>query len=219
MVFLLYVAGRAPHSADAIANLRRLCARYLRRPASSATSVTNRSSSARSVSRRPTMPEPDDEIARLVRSLAEAEAALADALTSGLDAVVLPEGHVFLLRAAQQALIESEARATERAALLEGVLASAPDAILNVDAEGKVLFANRVACDTRAESLVGTWWLEDVDADHRDALAQAFQSVIETGRSRVIEGPGPAEPATVPLPGFRATSRRSRGTAAWPGRS
>jgi len=141
--------------------------------------------------------EVDPSVPELVRRLADAEAALRAALAADIDAIVLPEGHTYLLADAQQALVASEARTRKQAAVLEAVLTSAPDYIAHVSLDGTILFVNRGLPPLGRECLVGTPWLSYAPSEHRASLKEVFDSVVATGTTREHEGYGQGPDGTV----------------------
>jgi PAS domain S-box-containing protein len=133
----------------------------------------------------------DEDLPQLIARLAEAEAALEGAMQGQIDAVVHGEGYSYLLHEAQLALVHSEARARDDAALLDAVIRSAPDLVLYVGADGTVRWANQAMPDFPAERLVGRHWLTFVATDQRGPMEAVFQRVIATGEPGSLDGPGP----------------------------
>jgi PAS domain S-box-containing protein len=132
--------------------------------------------------------EREGEIAGLVARLAQAEAAVAAAMAGQVDSIVDPSGQSYLLREAQQALLQSEARAKEHAALLDAVVRSATDFIAFIDREGILRWLNRLPAHLADEEVVGAHWLTFSAADDRAGLQRIFASVIASGEPAHHEG-------------------------------
>lgn len=135
----------------------------------------------------------DDDLPKLIARLAEAEAALEGVVGGQIDAVVHGEGYSYLLHEAQMALVLSEARAKDDAALLEAVIRSVPDLTVYVAADGVIHWINQALPELPAEKIVGKHWLTAVPLDQRPALEQVFRHVLETGEPGSLDGPGPIE--------------------------
>jgi PAS domain S-box-containing protein len=137
------------------------------------------------------------EITRLVERLTQAEADLAAAMAGEVDSIVDPEGHSYLLRAAQQALRLSEARAKEQAALLSAIFDSAPDFITYVGIDRRIRYSNKVLPDLAPSDLIGTDWISLQLPDQQDALRRVFDAVVSSGEPGSYEGPGRGADGTV----------------------
>jgi len=135
----------------------------------------------------------DDDLPKLIARLAEAEAVLERAVGDQIDAVVHGEGYSYLLHEAQMALVLSEARARDDAALLEAVIRSAPDLVVYVAADGIIHWINDAMPELPANRVVGKHWLRSVPPDQRAALQQIFHRVLETGEPGSLDGPGQSE--------------------------
>jgi len=135
----------------------------------------------------------DDDLPKLIARLAQAEAALEGAVGDKIEAVVHDTGYSYLLHEAQMALVLSEARARDDAALLEAVIRSAPDLVVYVAADGIVHWVNRALTTLPADKVVGKHWLAHVPEDQRPALEQVFRQVLETGQPGSFDGPGQIE--------------------------
>jgi PAS domain S-box-containing protein len=128
----------------------------------------------------------EDELFRLVERLVETDEALAE-IVGNIDAVLLPEGQSYLLRAAQRALVESEARAKAQASFLEALIASLPDVVEYIDLDHRVLFANRVLPEYGRNDVVGADWLSLVPELVRAELAGILAAVASQGQTAVHE--------------------------------
>jgi len=132
-----------------------------------------------------------DDLPQLIARLAQAESTLERTLRGRIDAVVLGSGYSYLLHEAQVALVLSEARAKEDAALLTAVLLSAPDLVTYVGADGVVRWTNATAADTLVEAPVGSPWLRFAAPEQRPELEAVFAEVLATGAPATFDGPGP----------------------------
>ncbi len=137
-----------------------------------------------------------NEVKRLIAQLSQAESELVAAMGK-VDSVVDPGGHVYLLRHAQKALLVSESRAQEQAALLSAILDSSPDYITCLDLDRRVLFANRIGADFSRDEVMGADWLALQLPDQREALGRIFDRVVATGEPASFEGPGHGPAATI----------------------
>jgi signal transduction histidine kinase len=147
---------------------------------------------------RPSAPSPgaddgDDDLPKLIARLAEAEAALEGSVGAQMDTAVAGAGYSYLLHEAQMALVLSEARARDDAALLEAVIRSAPDLVVYVAADGIVHWINRPLSALPADKVVGKHWLAHVPEDQRAPMEQVFRHVLETGEPGSLDGPGQIE--------------------------
>jgi PAS domain S-box-containing protein len=90
----------------------------------------------------------------------------------------------------------AEARAASHAALLDAILANAPDVVFHIDLDGTLRFVNRDALGKRAAELVGTKWTDHVSGSDRDAVRTALAQVARGERAgfetRQIASGGPA---------------------------
>lgn len=131
-------------------------------------------------------------LTELVRKLADAEEDLAVALDGTVDSIIDTRGHTYLLRAAQQALLASEATAKEQAALLQTIFDHAPAFIKYVGVDGRIRYVNKTPPGLEVESLVGMDWLSFKPEHFRGELQRVFDSVVATGTPVTFEGPGPS---------------------------
>src|SRR5438477_12997494 len=74
--------------------------------------------------------ERDEDLPRLIAKLAQASASLEESRNGRIDALGDPVAFSHLLDEAQAALVESDERARDEAALLDALLRSAPDIIV-----------------------------------------------------------------------------------------
>jgi PAS domain S-box-containing protein len=144
----------------------------------------------------------DDDLPQLIARLAAAESALERTVRGQVDAVVHGTGYSYLLHEAQVALVHSEARAKEDAALLAAVLRSAPDLVTYVGADGIVRWANATVPGTPPDAVIGAHWLRFAVPEQRPQLEAVFARVLATGEAASFDGPGPI--------GGGATGWRSR---------
>src|SRR4051812_2746917 len=135
--------------------------------------------------------EPDEDLPLLIAKLANASALLEKARNGRIDAVGDPVAFSYLLHEAQAALVESDERAKEEAALLDAVLRSAPDIIVYVAADGTVRWSNQPIPDHPLESFIGAHWLSFAAPTQRAELERIFADVLVTGEPGSFDGPGP----------------------------
>jgi PAS domain S-box-containing protein len=106
--------------------------------------------------------------------------------------------HVLALARVYAEREQAERRATEHAALLDALVASAPDIVLNVDLDGTIRFVNR-SNDRKIEEVLGTSWFGYFPSDQQGTLRAAMARMLETG--------GPTE--------FEVQAARPDGTVGW----
>ncbi|HEY8926116.1 MAG TPA: ATP-binding protein [Polyangia bacterium] len=133
----------------------------------------------------------EDDLPQLIARLAQAESALERTVRGRVDAAIHGAGYSYLLHEAQVALVHSEARAKEDAALLAAVLRSAPDLVTYVGADGIVRWTNTTVPGTPAEAVIGSHWLRFAVAERRSQLEAVFAQVLSTGEPASFDGPGP----------------------------
>jgi PAS domain S-box-containing protein len=127
------------------------------------------------------------ELAQLLQRLDVAERELTDVLEGNAGAVAHPEGWTALLHEVQLALIESEAQAKENAAVVEAILASTPDTLLEVDAEGTIRFANKLFADAAGGAVIGRSWLDYSPAEQHEPMQNALACALANGTSSSFE--------------------------------
>jgi PAS domain S-box-containing protein len=88
---------------------------------------------------------------------------------------------------AEAARDEARRQASERAALLDALFASAPDAVVQLELDGAIREVNRSTGLFGVELAAGASWLTSGPLEHRAAMAQSFQSVIATGQPTSFE--------------------------------
>jgi PAS domain S-box-containing protein len=132
------------------------------------------------------------DVMQLVERLSQAESELAEAVAGNLDSIVSSAGESYLLRAAQQALLESEALAQEQASLLAAVLENAPDYVVYAGTDRRIRYANKVPPNflEEGEAVIGADWLLFCPSDQRDAIKRVFEDVVATGEGSTLDGPG-----------------------------
>jgi PAS domain S-box-containing protein len=135
--------------------------------------------------------EPDEDLPRLIAKLAEASALLEEARNGRMDTLGDPVAFSYLLHEAKTALVESDERAKEEAALLEAVVRSAPDIIVYVAADGTVRWSNQPLPGHPVEAIVGAHWVSLAAPTQRDDLERVFAEVLATGEPGSFDGPGP----------------------------
>jgi len=82
----------------------------------------------------------------------------------------------------------AEHQAARQAALLEAVIDSAPDYVLQLDLDGRIQFINRIDAPNDPQSVIGQNWFERIaDVDQRARARQAFDQVLETGLASGFE--------------------------------
>jgi len=81
----------------------------------------------------------------------------------------------------------AEQSAARHAALLEAVVDSAPDYVIQLGLDGVVQFVNRADRPLRPDDIVGTVWFDRIVADQRQHAREAFDAVIHTGEPAGFE--------------------------------
>lgn len=94
---------------------------------------------------------------------------------------------VLTLARAYSALEAAEQKAEEHAAVLEAVVESAPDTVMQLDLEGTIGFMNRVDPPNTIEQLLGANWFERISPEQRAKARAAFDSVIKHGKPVELE--------------------------------
>lgn len=102
--------------------------------------------------------------------------------------VPLPEGEVLAIvrditqrKRMEDALRDSEER-------WRSLVENAPDRIITVDRDGKILYFNRAAPDVPGQNLLGQSVYDLAPSRHRDLLRRAIESVFERGEQLSFEG-------------------------------
>jgi PAS domain S-box-containing protein len=72
----------------------------------------------------------------------------------------------------------AERKAADHAALLAAVVESAPDFVVQLDLDAKIVFLNRTNAGGSVEEVYGRTWFEMIDTDQRDKAAGAFAVAI-----------------------------------------
>jgi PAS domain S-box-containing protein len=85
---------------------------------------------------------------------------------------------VLTLSRAYAAAETAERKAAEHAALLAAVVESAPDTVIQLDTNGKVVFINRVTPPHTPEDVIGKAWLELIETNQRDKVQAAFAAAL-----------------------------------------
>ena len=86
----------------------------------------------------------------------------------------------------------AEKRAAEHAALLEAVVDSAPDIILQVATDGRILYANRAVRGIPPEALVGKSFFELPPQQQAFEIRATFERVVHTAEPAGYETQGPS---------------------------
>ncbi|HUS28253.1 MAG TPA: response regulator [Kofleriaceae bacterium] len=73
---------------------------------------------------------------------------------------------------------DAERKAAQHAALLAAVVESAPDTVLQLDTDAKVVFINRTTPPHRPEDVVGKSWVDVLELQHRDKARAAFAMAL-----------------------------------------
>ncbi|HEX8113274.1 MAG TPA: ATP-binding protein, partial [Kofleriaceae bacterium] len=95
--------------------------------------------------------------------------------------------HVVTLARAYEERELAERRATEHAALLDAMIASAPDYVAHLDLDGTIRLMNRPLFGHPATSVVGTNIFRYPGGDHAIALRQALARIEQTGEPQGFE--------------------------------
>jgi PAS domain S-box-containing protein len=95
--------------------------------------------------------------------------------------------HVLVLARAYADRELAEQRATAHAALLDAVFESAPDYVMQLDLEGKILMVNRSLAPDQPEELVGRNIFDFPAGDHGRMLRAALTRLVETGEPQGFE--------------------------------
>ncbi|MCA9516445.1 MAG: response regulator, partial [Myxococcales bacterium] len=85
----------------------------------------------------------------------------------------------------EKAAAEREAR--ENAAVLSALLASAPDHVLQIDRDGRIVFINRGTPQGTREELLGKPWISLVPEDQQERAHGVLGRVLERGESTTHE--------------------------------
>lgn len=131
--------------------------------------------------------EEAESLGTLVERLAQTQVALREAGT--LETVPSFEGHIELLAAAQRALVASAERSQEQSDLM-ALLESAPDFILHIDLQGKILFSNKPLPPLDERELVRADWLSLFACHQPEAMLRAFARTVAHGEVASQEGQG-----------------------------
>ena len=94
---------------------------------------------------------------------------------------------VLTLARAYAALEAAEAKAEQHAAVLEAVVESAPDFVLQLDLAGNIGFMNRAEPPATVADYQGHNWFERISPDQVTRARAAFDSVIKNGKPLEIE--------------------------------
>ena len=94
---------------------------------------------------------------------------------------------VLTLARAYSDLEAAERKAERQAALLEAVVESAPDFVVQLDVDGIIRFINRTDGPLSVEQVLGQPWIDHVMPDQRPLARRAFDQVIATGKATELE--------------------------------
>jgi PAS domain S-box-containing protein len=81
----------------------------------------------------------------------------------------------------------AERRAAREAALLEAVVESAPDYVLQLDLDGVIQFLNRIEAPRTVSDFIGKPWFDIIVPDQRARARAAFDEVVRTGEPAGFE--------------------------------
>jgi PAS domain S-box-containing protein len=88
---------------------------------------------------------------------------------------------------AEAARDKAEGEASERAAVLDALFESVPDAVTHIDLEGNVQLVNRSPIPADPEPQVGSSWLLSGPVEQRETMKRAFDTVTKTGKPTSFE--------------------------------
>jgi PAS domain S-box-containing protein len=88
----------------------------------------------------------------------------------------------------------AERRASAQASVLDALLRDAPDLVMRVDANGRILFLNRPVGGRSPESLSGASWLTWIAPEHHDRATDVLREVMATGRAAECDVSGLDDP-------------------------
>jgi PAS domain S-box-containing protein len=111
-----------------------------------------------------------------------------------VQAQLLRDGTVFAVARDLAARPELERRIQNSEAKLRSILHTAPDVIMSVDREGRILFINRTLPPLEIEQVVGTSCYDYVPEESRARVVQAIEHVFETRTLDEYEVEGPPGP-------------------------
>ncbi|MFT3697074.1 MAG: response regulator [Kofleriaceae bacterium] len=94
---------------------------------------------------------------------------------------------VVTLARAYSALEAAERKAEQHAAVLEAVVESAPDYVLQLDLDGVVRFINRVELPQSVDDITGRNWFAMLPADQQQRARIAFDLVIQHSKPMEVE--------------------------------
>jgi len=95
--------------------------------------------------------------------------------------------HVLTLARAYEERENAERRATEHAALLDALIAGAPDYVAHLDLDGTIRLMNRPLFEHPSTSMVGTNIFSYPAGDHAIALRKALLQIGQTGEPQGFE--------------------------------
>ena len=101
--------------------------------------------------------------------------------------VALQISQVLTLARAYADLEAAERKSERHAALLEAVVESAPDNVLQLDRDGVIRFINRVDPPATIEGVLGKNWFVRIAPEHGEMARRAFDTVIATGQAAELE--------------------------------
>src|SRR5262249_40548553 len=106
-------------------------------------------------------------------------------------AQMLSNGTVLAIVRELTARAEFERKIQASEAKLRSILRTAPDTILTVDRQGRILFINRTLPPLSVEQVVGTSCFDYVPVESRDRVRQAIEHVFTTRTIDEYEVEGP----------------------------
>jgi signal transduction histidine kinase/CheY-like chemotaxis protein len=156
----------------------------------------------------PTPDDAEDETAILIRRLHETEQRLRELTGGEVDAVMHPAGDSYLLKQAQERLLDSESAQRRLAVRQSDILNAVPALIVLLDRDGTIVAVNNTWRDCakdkvlgEADAYIGANYLEICDkatgpeAEDARAAAAGIRSVLE-GRERSFSLEYPCHSAT-----------------------
>ncbi|MEO6773726.1 MAG: response regulator [Kofleriaceae bacterium] len=97
---------------------------------------------------------------------------------------------VLTLARAYSALEAAERKAEQHAAVLQAVVESAPDFVMQLDRQGTIQFVNRTVEPHHVDDVIGTNWFGALSSEDQPRARTAFATVLEHGRAVEIEVQG-----------------------------
>jgi len=93
----------------------------------------------------------------------------------------------FYIGEIEKKLVNSYNNLQESKEKMLSVLETAPDYILNVDRDGKILFINRTVHGTTVKEIIGTNICDHMPPEYRDTITNTIEEVFRTGQVQSFE--------------------------------